>query len=334
MAEISIGSAVGAGFQLIARKPLAVIAWGALRVAFAGVVLAIYAPILLSIFAEALHNAQAAQAAGGADAGASQAAVSQMMSHLMVMQGAGYLAQIVGLFLSAVIYCAICRAVVHPERSAFAYLRLGAPEFYVAVISFAASFVAAFAIVICMIPFVIVVVVLAAQKLFVAMTVVIALGVLVLLAALIYVLLRFAFVIPMMVDDGQFHLFDAWSLTKGHVASLFVIGLCLVGLAIAAELVLATLGFTAFGAAMAGHMIDKQSIVAFLGLGPAAIAAQVVPWLILAALVAIPVGGCVLTILLAPWARAYRDVAPPPQPVLATPPPAAAPPTQPSPAVA
>ena len=64
------------------------------------------------------------------------------------------------------------------------------------------------------------------------------LGVLVLIVGLIYVLLRFAFVVPMMVDDGQFHLFDAWSLTKGHVGSLFVIGLCLVRIAIAAELVL------------------------------------------------------------------------------------------------
>jgi hypothetical protein len=257
-----------------------------------------------------------------------------MMSHMMVMQGAGYLAQIVGLFLSAVIYCAVCRAIVHPERSAFAYLRLGGPEFFVAILSFAAGLVAFLAILISIIPFAIVIAILAAQKAVAAIVVVICLGVAALVAGLIYILLRFAFVIPMMVDDGQFHLFDAWSLTRGHVGSLFVIGLSLFGLAIVAELVVATLGFAAVRAAIVGHMVDKQSIEAFLALGPAAIAARIAPWLIVGALVAIPVEGCVTTILLAPWARAYRDVLPPAQPAAVTPPPAAAPPTQPSPAVA
>ena len=329
MAEISIGSALGAGFQLIGRRPVAVLVWGALRVVFGVAVLAVYAPVVMSIFTEALQNAQA----GGGTA-QSQAAVAQMMSHLMVLQGAGYLAQIVGLFLSAIIYCAICRAVVHPERSAFAYLRLGAPEFFVAVISFAAGIAAVFALIIGMIPFVIVIAILAAQKAVVAIVVVVALAALVLLAAVIYLALRFAFVIPMIVDDGQFHLFDAWSLTRGHVGALFVIGLGLVGMAIVAELVVATLGFTAAHAAIVGHAVDRQTLVAFLALGPAAIAARLAPWLIAFAVVAIPVGGCVTTILLAPWARAYRDVSPPALPAAATPPPATQPPTQPSPAVA
>jgi hypothetical protein len=185
-----------------------------------------------------------------------------------------------------------------------------------------------------MIPFIIVIAVLAAQKAFAAMVVMIVLGLIALFGALIYVLLRFAFVIPMMVDDGQFHLFDAWSRTKGHVASLLVIGLSLVGLAFAAELVVVTLGFTAARAAIVGHAIDKQSIVAFFTLGPAAIAAQLAPWLIAVAVLAVPVSGCVTAILLAPWARAYRDASPPAQPAAATPPPATPPPIQPSPAVA
>lgn len=329
MAEISIGSAVGAGFQLIAKKPLAVLAWGLVRLVFAAAVLAIYAPMMLGVFNEALQQAQTGEG------GQSQAAVAQMMSHMMVMQGAGYLAQIVGLFLSAILYCAICRAVVHPERGAFAYLRLGGPEFFVAVISFAAGIVAFFAILICMIPFIIVIAILAAQKAIAAMVVIIVLAVLVLAAALIYVLLRFAFVIPMMVDDGQFHLFDAWSLTKGHVASLFVIGLCLVGIAIAAELVIGALFFALAAAAGVGHLFGgPQDLQALLALGPTAIAARLAPWLIAGAVVAIPLEGCAMAIMMAPWARAYRDVAPPAQPAVATPPPATEPPNQPSPAVA
>jgi hypothetical protein len=305
-----------------------VLAWGLLRFVFAATLLAIYAPVMLSIFTEAMQNAQA-----GGDASQSQAQVAQMMSHVMIIQGANFLAQVVGLLLSAVIYCAICRAVVHPERGAFAYLRVGGPEFFVAILSFAAGIVAFIGIMICMIPFVIVIAVLAAQKLFVAMAVVIALAVLALFVALIYVLLRLVFVIPMMVDDGQFHLFDAWSLTKGHVGSLFVIGLCLVGIAIAAELVVATLGFSVVRAAVIGHALTRDSLQAFLALGPAAIVSRLAPWLIIGAVVAIPLEGCVMAIFMAPWARAYRDVAPPAEPAAVTPP-ATQPPPQPSPAVA
>jgi hypothetical protein len=87
-------------------------------------------------------------------------------------------------------------------------------------------------------------------------------------------------------------------------------------------------------AAIVGHSIDKQSLEAFFALGPAAIAARAAPWLVLGLVVAVPVGGCVSTILMAPWARAYRDVAPPAEPVAATPPPLIEPPTQPSPAAA
>ena len=229
MAEISIGSAVGAGFELIARKPLTVMTWGLVRLLFLVGVVALYAPLILSIGAEAM---QAQANAGGQP---SQAQITQIMSHFVVMQGAGFLVQIVGLFLSAMLFCAVSRSIVHPERGAAAYLRLGAPEFFLAVISFGAGFVIAFALLIGMIPFVIAIAILASQKAFVAMAVVIGLGLLVLLVALIYVALRFAFVVPMMVDDGQFHLFDAWSRTKGHVGSLFVIGLCLTLIALVAE---------------------------------------------------------------------------------------------------
>jgi hypothetical protein len=324
MAEISIGSAIGSGFQLIARKPLAVMAWGLVRVLFTAGVLAIYAPVMLSVFTEALQNARA-----GGDAGQSQAQVAQMMSHMMVMQGAGYLANIVGLFISAITYCAVSRAIIHPERDAYAYLRLSAPEFFTAVLSFAAGIVVFLGLLVCIVPFAIVAAVLASQHLYAVLAVVVGLGVVALVVALIYVLLRLAFVIPMMVDDGQFHLFDAWTLARGRVGSLFVIGLSLVLIAIIAEAIigafLVALGVAALGAAAGG----LGNVQAFLALGPAVIAARLAPWLIVYAVLAIPLAGCATAIFMAPWARAYRDLTPPAQPAAATPPP-----IQPSPAVA
>ena len=315
MADISIGSAVGAGFQLIARKPLTVMVWGLVRILFAVAVLALFAPVFMGIFADAMQSAKAG-------AQPSQAEVAQLMSRMMVMQGASLLLQIGGLLVSAILYCATSRAVVHPERSAVAYLRLGAPEFFVAVLSFAAGIVAVFAILICMVPLAIVIAILASQHLYSAMAVVIGLGVVVLLVALIYVLLRFAFVVPMMVDDGQFHLFDAWALTRRHVGSLFVVGLCLVGIALAAELVvgafLIALGVAALGVAAGG----LGNLQAFAALGPAVMLTRLAPWLIVYAVLAVPLQGCATAIFGAPWARAYRDVAPPPaQPAAVAPPP-------------
>ena len=121
MADISIGSAVGAGFQLIAKKPLTVMVWGLVRILFVAAVLALFAPVFLGIFTQAMQSAQA----GGQP---SQAEITQLMSRVMVMQGASLLLNIGGLFVTAILYCAISRAVVHPERGAVAYLRLGGPE--------------------------------------------------------------------------------------------------------------------------------------------------------------------------------------------------------------
>ena len=328
MAEISIGSAVGAGFELIARKPLTVMGWGLVRLLFLAGVVALYAPVMASVFAEVAQNAQSG--AGQP----SQAQVAQMMSHFAVIQGANLLVQVVGLFVGAITFCAVSRAVVHPERGALAYLRLGPPEFFLAVMSFGAGIVAVFAILIGIIPFVIVIAILAAQKAFAAMAVVIGLGALVLFGAIIYVLLRFAFVVPMMVDDGEFHLFDAWTLSKGHVGSLFVIGLCLVVIALIAEAIVLAFLIALGVAALSVSADGLQNAQAFMALGPAVIAARLAPWLIVYALLIIPIEGCAMAIFMAPWARAYRDVVPPAEPVAVVPPPATPPPIQPSPAVA
>jgi hypothetical protein len=56
------------------------------------------------------------------------------------------------------------------------------------------------------------------------------------------------------------------------------------------------------------------------------------PWLAVLALLAIPLEGCVLAIFMAPWARAYRDVATPIASVFEDSPPRA--PTPPEPPIA
>jgi hypothetical protein len=321
MSDISVGDAVGAGFQLILRRPLSVLLWGLLRVGFVVAVIGLYLPVVAGMIAQIPTLREAGEPP--------QAAVAQMMSHVVMLQGLGFLVQIAGLLVSSVLYCAVTRAVLHPERSTFGYVRLGAPEFFLMVLSFAAGFVLFFCIMIFMIPFIIAIIFLATQHQWAAMGVVIALAVLVLIVGLILIALRFAFVVPMMVDDGKFHLFESWTLTKGRVGSLFLIGLCLLLIALLLEIVLGivfvglaigTLTFAAGGLAniptlFQQHQQDLAALIPVLA-----------PSLILLALLMIPVQGGLLAIFIAPWARAYRDVLPPPPAAVAAPVPPAPPP--------
>lgn len=304
MSEISVGSAVGSGFQLIGRRPVSVLVWGLLRVGLVVAILALYAPVLMGIIAEAASKAQTGERP-------SQADMSQMMSHMFLLQGVGYLMQLVGLVISSVVTCAIVRSIVHPERKAFASLRLGAPEFFLVILSFAASFAAAFAIMICAIPFVILGTFLGMQHLWIALAVMIAVAVLILVLGLIYIAARFAFVVPMMVDDGQFHLFDAWALTKGKVGGIILIALCLLLIGMVLGLVvdgiLLSLGAAALGVA-AGGFDNLQAF--FTHTPPQQIIMTLAPSLILLGLLLIPIQGAAMTIFIAPWVRAYRDVVP------------------------
>jgi hypothetical protein len=304
MSEISVGSAVGAGFQLIARRPVSVLIWGLVRVGFVVGVLALYAPVFMGMFAEIASKAQTGDKPSPAD-------VSQMMSHMFLIQGVGYLAQFVGLFVSSITLCAITRSIVHPERKAFASLRLGAPELFVVILSFAAGFVFVFAMMIFCIPFVILGIFLGMQHLWIPLAIMIGVAILILVLGLIYIAARFAFVVPMMVDDGRFHLFDAWSLTKGKVGSIVLIGLCLVLIAMVLGLVIdgifIGLGAAALGVA-AGGFNNLQTF--FTQTPPQQIIMSLAPSLVLLGLLLIPIQGAALAIFVAPWARAYRDVVP------------------------
>ena len=82
MAAISIGPAVGAGFQLIARRPVTVLAWGALRVAAIAASFGLIGPVWASMMTEVAQQAQAGVALP-------PAAAARIMSHMMVAQGVG-----------------------------------------------------------------------------------------------------------------------------------------------------------------------------------------------------------------------------------------------------
>jgi hypothetical protein len=296
MTEISIGDAVGAGFRVIRHRPLPVLLWGALTMAMILVSLALLAPMYSALFTQIRQNAASGHATPATLTGATQ------------MQGVNYLLNFIQLFVSTVVNCAIFRSVVHPERDAFGYLRVGGTElllFAMVVAEIIAFIVAAIVVIL---PGALIVGVLVALH---AGGFAVVVGLLLGFAAAyagIYVALRFSMMGPMMVDDDKVHFLDAWTLTRGKAGNLFMIALCVIAILLVAETVVVLVGVIVGFSAMSGIAGGMQAIPALFKQSPEAIFAQLTPLLIVGGLIAIPLYGAILTIIGAPWARAYLDL--------------------------
>jgi hypothetical protein len=290
MGAISVSGAVGEGFSLIRRQPGAVALWALVTVGFLVVRVAVSLPIYLAMFA------QMARGGGTPD-------MTAMLPQLQQTQALGLLLSLVSLMLGAVVTCAVFRAVLHPEQSAFGYLRVGSAEIFLFVFIIAAIIVFIIGAVVVTIPLAIMGG-LIAQSAPAGAAIFGIIAVCAVLAGVIYLLLRFSLIGPMMVDDGQFNLGAAWALTRGKVGSLFLIALLLLVVILVAEVVLVGVGIAVLGAATVGFT-QLQSLAQG---PPQAIFAQLGPVLgVLGVLWLVFVAGA-MPILYAPWARAYRDL--------------------------
>jgi len=301
MAEVSIGDAIGAGFQLIRRQPLAVMAWGLAGLLTSAVTLGIFGSVYVGMIGAFLHSGGTVNPMTSPD----------MIQQVQGMQGASFLLSLVGVFVDCVIYCAVFRAVIHPGESRFAYLRIGAPELF-ALVLVVAGYIAF--IIALIVPMLIIGVLVAAFVAAHAAAVGVIIGILggvALAVGLVYVLLRLSLVVPMMVNDGKFHFADAWALTRRHAGALLVIGIALFAILLIAEIVVGLvmlavgLGYLSSAAGGMSHLRD------FFSGSPASILASATPLLVIFAVTWIPLMGCAFAVIGAPWARAYRDLSGP-----------------------
>ena len=296
MATISVGNAVGEGFSLIRRRPGAVALWAVLVLGMLVARFAAYMPLYAARIAQWSHG-------GGAGASA-QPDFSTLLPQMLQAQALGLLLGLVSLFVNTVVVCAIYRAVLRPEESRFGYLRVGSAELFLFVFIIAVAIVFVMGALVAAIPIALIGVLVghgsAASGVFFG--VVVGIGAVV---VVIYLALRLALVGPMMVDDGQFHLGDAWALTRGKAGSLFLIALLLVVIVLVAEIVAAGTGFALLGA-MTGGFSQWQSV----GQTPLTVLSRLAPVLVVEAVAWIVLISCALPVMSAPWARAYRDLKP------------------------
>ena len=291
---IAVADAVAAGFTLIRRRPGSVLIWGLMRTLYSCCSLALIAPMFLARVREILSRARDG--------------VPPDPASLSGLHGANLLLSFAGALVAAVMSCAVFRAVLKPEEGKWAYLRIGSAELFLFLLTIGLVVTAAVGAFLVAIPLIMITLVAALAHAQAAAAIIAIVGVIGLLAVLCWVFLRLSMAGPMMVEDGKFHLGDAWGLTRGHAADLFVIAASLFIVLLVIEVVIGA--FTvAVGLATLGHVAGGLAALhGFLVRPPAEILAGVAPGVIVLGLVAIPVFGCLSAIIAAPWANAYRDL--------------------------
>lgn len=308
MAGLSIGDAVGEGFDVIRRRPMSVLAWGAVQLAIAALTVSVFGSVFFDFAMQAIGNVQAS---AGSKVPVAMPMSADMLQRMSGMQSMSMLLNLGGVLARSVIYCAVIRSVLRPDQGRFAYMRIGPAELYVTMLTIAAFFALAFALIAPMLVIGLIVAGLVAVHAGAAAAIVGITGVAATLVAVVYVALRLSLVAPMIVDDGKIHLLDAWALTRRHAGGLFMIALCLAGILIAAEIVIGLLVLIAGLGALGSLPGGLPGIRTFFLQPPAAILSSLTPLLIIGGLVSAPIAGCSFAIIGAPWARAYRDLSGP-----------------------
>lgn len=301
MATFSFGGAVGAGFGVIARNPLAFLVWCAVYLMVALGPLALMAATMWPQFGTLAALAEA-------EVSPDSPAATQQMTALMAQINALSLLQwVTGLASSAVIMGAVFRAVLEPEHRRGFHLRLGRQELWLAlclvVIGVVAMLLAVFATIPVMITSLVLVAAGPSQTLTPGVGLGIAAIVLIVLGAMLWLFVRFSLGLPMSFADSYFRLFDSWRLTKGHAAKMVLVGVVVSIIATVVQMVF-FLGFIFATAAILNPTAESD----FTNLT----FAQVSPILALAAVLMslVTVFGTVL--YSAPLATIYRQLAPAP----------------------
>ena len=129
MADFSVSQALGAGFSIIRRKPLAVAVWGLVYFAIAVVPMLLVMGTAAPAFLDAIRSA----AAGGTPSEPDPAIMAAIMGPMMLLQPVIMLSTIAA---QAIVMNAVFRATLEPENDGVFYLRLGSAELWQALVQF------------------------------------------------------------------------------------------------------------------------------------------------------------------------------------------------------
>jgi len=298
MARFSIGTAIGEAFGLVGRRPLSVFVWGLLLVAPSAASVALVLPMMSEVFA--------AMAAGATSRDEIHDA---MMGDMMQVQGVSSLLNLVQLLLTVVVYTAIMRAVVRPRETSFFSLRIGMDELRVAVVGLAiivGFYIAA-----------LILVLLGVGVGFAAWGLGEPFNWLIIVALCIGLMLaiwlaaaRVSLIAPASVLHQSFAFEEGWKLGRGRTGALFGMMLLIVLIVIVTEMIVFGIGAAVMAVSAGG--LDWARIHADIADDPfaglQALFAANWPWVTLGAVVVSAFYGFLLTLSIAPFASACRQL--------------------------
>jgi hypothetical protein len=310
MASFSATGAATAGFGVIGRAPLAVLAWGlVLLVTLVGPMIG----LMWMLAPQFIGLIKAMPEAGSTTPTVNNPAMmAQMMQLQASMMGMNLLSLVGGTLVKAVVAGAVFRAVLQPDQNRWAYLRLGKSELWLALVSLVQIvlfMMAYFAVIIVgfilgMIVFLVGSAAGDGGKLIAGLLIV--LLVLAAIGALIWGVLRLSMAGPMSFAEGKFLLFESWRFTRGQSGRLLGTAALLVLILMALELVVyAILGVAAFGS-WAGI---KAMAEALRGQPPEAWLQALWPVVAIGAVVLSALAAFAMALVCAPWAKAYQELA-------------------------
>lgn len=301
MARFSIGTAIGDAFGLIRRRPLSVWVWGLLMIAPAAATFGLMLPMM--------GQMMGAMALAGQHADAPQAAMADMVQ-FQAMSG---LLNIVQMLLMVVVYTAVMRAVLRPLESSFFSLRLGMDELRVAVAGLAVIVGVYIAMMVMML--IGVAIGFAVWGMGSPMNWLVIVGLVVTAIAAMWVAMaRVSLIAPASVLYRTFAFSEGWRLARGQTGRLFGMMMLMLLMVIVIEAVVFGIGLAIAIAAGAAGGVDwaalhsHNSDVNPFG-GMEAMFTANWPWFAVGAVVVAMIYGVAMTLHIAPFASACRQLA-------------------------
>jgi hypothetical protein len=297
MGDFSAGAAIGAGFRLIGRQPLAFLVWAAAYL-LVGVLpqIGVFALILpeWSRLTQEIATSSAAHTPMGA------AEMMRAQAGMMQLQPISWITSLVS---QTLLLSAVYRAVLFPDDRGFFYLRLSGRELWLSLVMLVLLVMAVLLGFAVMLPTALIVGIVGALSrgspalgLLIIPVILIALGV------MIWVLLRLSLATPMSFAGRAFRLYESWDLTRGQAGKMFWVALAL-GLIvwvvemIAGSVVLALIGGFAGLQHMTAWFQHPQFDLLRLG-----------PWILGGSVVIALFSAAVFTLFGAAWAEIYREL--------------------------
>jgi hypothetical protein len=309
MARFSIGTAIGEGFGLVRRRPISVFVWGLLMAVPMFAAFGLMIPAMAEMFAN-MPDPDMADAVNPAFS-------EGMVGHMMQFQMASLLANLMQYVGMALVYTAIFRAILRPSERSFFSIRLGMDELRVAVAGLAIGI----GIYVVMIVGILLCVALGfalwTQGAAVALWTCGILG-LAMLLAMLWGLARLSLIAPASVLYRDFAFAQGWKLAAGK-------GWPLLGMLVLLYLMIMVIyvAFILIVVVAAGGLIAATGS-AFEGAGPDANPFEGVsawmavnwPLLVVGGLVLSWACGALMTLMVAPFASACRQLAATSQPAV------------------